>query len=75
MTGAQTHQTHNDALALVVVSCTRNAALRAIRPAKTAFIAVRRPADRQVSLHLTLARTPTSGKAPYSARTSLPRSP
>ena len=72
MTGAQTH---NDALALVAVSCTRNVALGAIRPAKTAFIAGRRPADRQVSLHLTLARTPTSGKAPYSARTPLPRSP
>jgi hypothetical protein len=75
MTCAQTYQTHNDALALVVVSCTRNAALRTSRPAKIAFIAVRRPADPRVSLQLTLARTPTSGKAPYFARTSLPRSP
>ena len=75
MSCAQTHQTHNDAIALVVVSFARNAELRTFRPAKIAFIAVLRPADPRVSLHLTLARTPTSGKAPYSARTSLPRSP
>jgi hypothetical protein len=41
-------QTPNDALAIVAVACTRTMALRAVRSAKTAFLALRRPAPCRV---------------------------
>ncbi len=68
-------QTPNDALALVALACTRSLALRAMRPAKTAFIASRRPADCQVLVHLPPACVRIRRKASGSAPAARPRSP
>jgi len=68
-------QTPNDALAIVAVACTRTLALRCMGPAKTAFIARRRPADCQVLVHLPPTRVRIRRKAPGSAPAARPRSP
>ncbi len=68
-------QTPNDALAIVAVACTRRLALRAMRPATTAFIALRRPADCRVLVPLSPARVRIRRKALGSARAARPRSP
>ncbi len=68
-------QTPNDALAIVAVACTRTLALRAMRSAKTASFALRRPADCRVLLHLLLARVRIRRKASGSAPAAPSRSP
>ncbi len=68
-------QTPNDVLAIVAVACTRSLALRAMRSAKIAAIALRRPADCQVLLPLSPACVRIRRKALGSAPAASPRSP
>jgi len=68
-------QTPNDALAIVAVACTRSMALRAVRSAKTAFLALRRPAPCRVLPLLSPARVRIRRKASGSAPAARPRSP
>ena len=68
-------QTHNAALALVAVTCTRGAALGAIRPGNAAFSALGGPVACQVLVLPPSARIRRGRNAPSSAPAALPRSP